>query len=90
MPLERGLAELGRDVSGRLAALATTLGNRMSGGGPRHGAEGGAGDVPATVSGGGQAGVRAGRLPAALEGLANMRGSSPRRAGRSGWRSGIR
>ncbi len=71
LPLERGLLELGRDVSGRLGAIATALGTRLSQGESLTDALAAEGrSIPPLYAAVVEAGVRAGRLPAALEGLA--------------------
>jgi general secretion pathway protein F len=73
LPLERGLHEVGGDLSGRLGATMTGLSERMSRGaslpealaaeGPR---------LPRVYRAVVEAGLRAGRLPAALESLASF------------------
>lgn len=72
LPLERGLREMGRDLPGGLGRTTALLGERMSRGeslsdalaaeGPR---------IPKLYRAVVEAGVRAGRLPVALEGMAN-------------------
>lgn len=71
VPLDHGLQELGRDLPGRLGKLAGQMGERLEAGQPleRVVADLGATLPPAyrTVL---AAGLRSGRLPAALEGVA--------------------
>jgi general secretion pathway protein F len=71
VPLERGLAELGGDLPGRLGALAATLAERTGRGEPllQVLAEQSAG-LPPVYRAVVEAGVRSGRLPSALESLA--------------------
>ncbi len=71
MPMERGLLAVGRDVKGRMGAVATALGERMGRGEslPQAlAAEGGR--LPRVYRAAVEAGLKAGHLPAALEGLA--------------------
>jgi general secretion pathway protein F len=74
VPLERGLVGVGRDVRGRLGRVAEAIGSRMEREGCSLGeaidaeAIGLPGLYRAVVN----AGIRAGRLPAALEGLATF------------------
>jgi general secretion pathway protein F len=71
VPLERGLLGLGRDVRGRLGALARRIGEEMRRGASLSEALERAGpDLPATYRAVVEAGLRAGRLPAALEDVA--------------------
>jgi type II secretory pathway component PulF len=71
VPLEQGLAHLGGDLPGRLGTLATSLAVRMERGqSPSDAlAEEGA-NIPTAYRAVIEAGVRAGRLPAALESVA--------------------
>ena len=68
VPLEMGLHELGRDMPGRLGRLATLLAGKLERGEPlaealaEH-----AGEVPAVYLAAVEAGMRSGRLSAALE-----------------------
>lgn len=72
VPLERGLLGLGRDVPGRLGAIARELGSRMERGATLEEALTSAGPaIPETYRAVVEAGRRSGRLPAALEGLAS-------------------
>ena len=71
VPLERGLAELGGDLPGRLGRLALQLAQRTARGqslaqAVGHDADG----LPPTYRAVVEAGLRAGRLPAALEAVA--------------------
>ncbi len=73
MPLERGLLGVGGDIPGRLGAIVTSVGQRMAGGAslPQAVSAEGSGLPPmyrAVV----EAGLRSGRLPEALEGLAGF------------------
>jgi general secretion pathway protein F len=71
LPLERGLIEVGGDVRGRLGQIASSLGRRMSQGESLSDALRSEGDdIPPLYRAVVDAGLRAGRLPAALEGLA--------------------
>ena len=73
MPLERGLLDLGRDVPGRLGAMTTALGERMSRGEGLAEAIAAQGDrLPPMYRAVVEAGIRSGRLPVALEGLAGV------------------
>jgi general secretion pathway protein F len=70
LPLERGLCEAGRDFRGRLSQVMTALSARMSEGATLTEAlEGERGRLPAIYRAVVEAGLRAGRLPAALESL---------------------
>lgn len=72
VPLERGLLGLGTDVPGRLGAIARELGTRMERGASLDEAlRDGEPAIPATYRAVVEAGRRAGRLPAALEGIAS-------------------
>ena len=71
VPLDKGLRELGRDLPGRLGRLASEFGRRLEGGEDLAkivGQSGGA--LPPAYRAVLQAGLRAGRLPAALEEVA--------------------
>src|SRR3954453_21719550 len=71
VPLERGLLDVGGDVRGRLGGLATSLGNRLNQGESLPEALEAEGDkFPRVYRAVVDAGLRAGRLPVALEGLA--------------------
>src|SRR5262245_19309662 len=71
MPLERGLIEVGRDVSGRMGRVASAIGTRMSQGESLAGAlESERENIPRLYRAVVDAGIKAGRLPVALEGLA--------------------
>jgi general secretion pathway protein F len=71
VPLESGLAELGGDMPGRLGQFAATLAERTARGESLAQAIGGdAGQLPPAYRAVVEAGVRAGRLPAALEAVA--------------------
>jgi general secretion pathway protein F len=70
LPLESGLVQVGGDMPGRLRALATDLGEKMRGGESLPEALDSVGGVPPLYRAVVEAGLRAGRLPAALEGLA--------------------
>jgi general secretion pathway protein F len=82
VPLERGLVIAGRDVRGKLGRIATALSQRLSRGESLP--EALAGErraIPALYRAVVEAGVRSGRLPIALEGLARyVRGYSEARA----------
>jgi type II secretory pathway component PulF len=70
MPLERGLLDVGSDLPGRLRGIATALGARMSRGESLLEAlEASGGSIPPVYLAVVEAGLRAGRLPMALEGL---------------------
>ncbi|MDR3638649.1 MAG: type II secretion system F family protein [Isosphaeraceae bacterium] len=72
LPLERGLGELGRNLPGGLGRITATLGERMSRGeslSQAIAAEGAR--LPKLYRAVVDAGLRAGRLPVALEGMAN-------------------
>ena len=71
MPLERGLLDVGSDLPGRLGAITKAIGARMSQGESLSQAltTSGAG-VPRVYRAVIEAGIRSGRLPVALEGLA--------------------
>jgi general secretion pathway protein F len=71
MPLERGLMNLGSDLPGRLGAITTRLGERMSAGMSLPDAIAASeGELPRVYRAVVQAGIQSGRLPVALEGLA--------------------
>lgn len=71
MPLERGLIEVGRDVSGRTGRVAASLGTRLSEGQSLEAALDAEGEnIPKLYRAVVRAGVKAGRLTVALEGLA--------------------
>jgi type II secretory pathway component PulF len=71
VPLERGLGEVGRDLPGRLGRLAAELAERCRAGEPLlQVLSGGAVRLPPVYRAVVEAGLRAGRLPAALESLA--------------------
>jgi len=71
VPLEMGLAELGGDLPGRLGRFATALAQRTAQGESLAQAiAGDAGQLPQAYRAVVEAGVRAGRLPAALEAVA--------------------
>ncbi len=71
IPLESGLAELGGDMPGRLGQFATALAERTARGESLAQAiTGDAGQLPPAYRAVVEAGVRAGRLPAALEAVA--------------------
>jgi type II secretory pathway component PulF len=71
MPLERGLVETGKDLPGRLKAITTSVGERMSRGESLPEALDALGEgVPRVYRAVVEAGVRSGKLPFALEGLA--------------------
>lgn len=73
LPLERGLLGVGSDVPGRLGRIATGLGERLRRGDSLPEALAAEGPkLPATYRAVVVAGLRAGRLPAALEGLATF------------------
>ncbi len=70
MPLERGLMGVGGDLPGRLGSLATRLSQRMERGDSLPDALAAEGsNLPATYRAVVEAGLRSGRLSAALEGL---------------------
>jgi type II secretory pathway component PulF len=72
VPLEQGLAALGRDMPGRLGTFANELGQRTARGESLPDAlAAAAGQVPGVYGAVVTAGLRAGRLPAALESLAH-------------------
>ena len=72
MPLERGLSQVGEDLPGKLGAITTALGERLSRGESLADALAAEGSrFPRLYRAVVEAGVRAGRLPAALEGVAN-------------------
>ncbi len=72
LPLGRGLLEAGRDVRGRLGRIAGVLGARLERGeGLAEALEAERRTIPPLYRAVVEAGARAGRLPAALEGLAN-------------------
>jgi general secretion pathway protein F len=71
LPLEQGLAELGRDMPGRLGRIATSLADAASRGEPlEQTLLDRAVRLPPVYRAVMQAGMRAGRLPAALEAVA--------------------
>jgi type II secretory pathway component PulF len=71
MPLERGLVETGADLPGRLRSITTSVGERLSRGETLPDALAALGDgVPPVYRAVVEAGVRSGKLPFALEGLA--------------------
>jgi type II secretory pathway component PulF len=73
VPLERGLIDAGGDLRGRLGAIATALGQRMGRGEGLLGALEAEGDrIPRVYRAMVEAGLRTGRLAAALEGLARF------------------
>jgi general secretion pathway protein F len=71
VPLDRGLRELARDMPGRLGRLADELGTRLQSGQPldRAVADRLSSSLPPAYRAVIAAGLRAGRLPAALEGV---------------------
>jgi len=81
-PLERGLSSVGRDVRGRLGRIARSLAERMNQGNSLLQAlELERDSIPPLYRAVVEAGVRSGRLPAALEGLTRyVRGYSEARA----------
>ena len=71
MPLERGLVETGADLPGRLRTITTAVGQRLGRGESLPQALESLGDsVPPVYRAVVEAGVRSGKLPFALEGLA--------------------
>ena len=82
VPLDRGLLEAGRDVRGRLGRIAGVLGRRLNRGeGLAEALEAERRAIPPLYRAVVEAGARAGRLPAALEGMARyIRGVSDARA----------
>jgi type II secretory pathway component PulF len=73
MPLERGLVETGADLPGRLRTVTSALGERMSQGETLTEALGSVdAGVPPVYRAVVEAGVRSGKLPFALEGLATF------------------
>jgi type II secretory pathway component PulF len=71
VPLERGLAELGGDMPGRLGEIAAVVAERSARGEPLDQCiMDQAGEMPPAYRAVVQAGLRAGRLPAALEAVA--------------------
>lgn len=76
VPLERGLAGVARDVRGALGRVAGSLSRRMSeeGCSLTEALEAESASIPPLYRAVVEAGVRAGRLPAALEGLAGFAG----------------
>jgi general secretion pathway protein F len=71
LPLERGLLGFGDEAAGRLGRLSRSIGGRMAEGETLEGALRAEGDaLPATYRAVVEAGLRSGRLAAALEGLA--------------------
>jgi general secretion pathway protein F len=73
VPLHAGLGAVSRDLPGRLGKAAATISNRLQAGETleRVLAEPGNSGLPETYAAVVAAGVRAGRLPAALEGIAH-------------------
>ncbi len=72
VPLDRGLVAAGNDLRGRVGRLAGQLGTRIEGGeGLAEALEAGGAPVPAFYRAVVAAGLRAGRLSTALEGLAS-------------------
>ena len=72
LPLGRGLLDAGNDVRGRLGRIAGILGRRVNRGeGLVEALEAERGSIPTLYRAVVEAGARAGRLPAALEGMAN-------------------
>ena len=73
MPLERGLMDLGADLPGRLSGIASSLGERMSRGESLSEALASGGHaVPPVYRAVVEAGLKAGRLTTALEGLSTF------------------
>lgn len=74
VPLERGLVGAGRDLKGRLGRVAEAVGRRMEAEGCSLGEalEAEATGLPELYRAAVTAGIRAGRLPSALEGLATF------------------
>lgn len=73
MPLESGLLAVGGDAGGRLGEIATALGGRMrKGEGLAQALESEGGRLPRVYRATVEAGLKAGHLPAALEGLAGF------------------
>src|SRR3954469_24336539 len=73
VPLERGLLDVGGDLRGRLRAIATALGERMSRGASLPQALEAEGErIPRVYRAVVEAGLRTGRLAVALEGLARF------------------
>src|SRR3954470_23074472 len=73
IPLERGLLQAGTDLPGRLGAIARVLGARLGRGeGLTQALEAEREQIPPVYRAVVQAGLRAGRLPTALEGLASF------------------
>ena len=71
VPLQRGLLDLGHDLSGQLGKITTMLGQEMESGKSLPEALRSHGDqIPSVYRAVVEAGIGAGRLPAALEGLA--------------------
>jgi type II secretory pathway component PulF len=93
LPLGRGLVDAGHDVRGRLGRIAGVLGKRMNRGESLAEAlEAEKSSIPPLYRAVVEAGVRAGRLPAALEGLARyIRGVSDARTtiGLALWYPGV-
>jgi general secretion pathway protein F len=81
LPLSRGLLEVGSDVRGRLGRIAGVLGRRLNRGeGLAEALEAEKGAIPPLYRAVVEAGARAGRLPVALEGMADyIRGVSDAR-----------
>lgn len=70
IPLDKGLLAFGSDVNGRLGKLATTLGQRLEKGESLAAVIAASDSFPPAYKAVVAAGIRAGRLPAALEGVA--------------------
>ncbi len=72
VPLEKGLVELGHDVPGRLGALVTKLGDRLASGQDVSLALADDASLPPAYRAILAAGLRSGRLAAALEGMSTL------------------
>ncbi len=72
VPLEKGLTELGHDVPGRLGALVTKLGDRLASGQELSLALAEDASLPPAYRAILAAGLRSGRLAAALEGMSTL------------------
>ena len=73
LPLERNLGAIGGDLPGRLGAITRALGERMARGeGLADALEAEGAGLPPAYRAAVEAGLRAGRLPVALEGLASF------------------
>jgi general secretion pathway protein F len=70
VPLERGLIDVGSDLPGRLGSIARALGERMGRGESLSEALAAGTGVPPVYRAVVEAGLRSGRLPVALEGMA--------------------